>query len=195
MGDRALDGGDLNENAPNVVRLGGELYRVVPQPIARLTNRLPEVFEAIQSEGGELDTSNLADFFIGGGHRVLQLFIPNLMPVEQFQGDADQPETWADTPTFPEIKRAFEVAMAVNEFDLVKHLGKLMGPRLKALVQAQIAEFFLQNSLTSPSTSGESESTPSTPNGAVPGTAVESTDESSAEPANGASRSLAATPS
>ena len=131
-----------------VVRLGDAEYTVFPQRFGRIKKQLGSEFGDLS----DLAFESLADF-IGQGldraHRVLRVFIPDLMPVREFCGYATE-EAYNDPeadeaddvgPTFPEVVDAFDTVMKVNRFDLFKQLGNVVSPELiRAYLNQMVAE-------------------------------------------------------
>ena len=147
-----------------VVSLGEQTFTVYPQRFGRIKKNLGHEFASIT----DLAFESLADF-IGQGmeraHRVLQVFIPDLMPLHEFCGYAtveayEDPEAEEDDdvgPTFPEVVAAFDTVMKVNRFDLFKQLGNVVSPELiRAYLNQQVAESLsrTQTSESSSATSG-----------------------------------------
>lgn len=132
------------------VTLGEHTYGIKPQRIGRLADRLGERFNTlVDAELGGEGASQLA--VLGqGAHDILRVFIPNLMPVHEFLGYGSpqaleaggerDPET-DFSPTFPEIRNAFETAFRVNGFEVFGHLKALVGPELlQKMVAAKVSE-------------------------------------------------------
>ena len=78
--------------------------------------------------------------------------------------DAGDYDPEADrSPTMPEIRGALTEASTVNGFDVLLHLKALVDPQLvRGWMTAQLAEAILENSPSSPSANGTSDSTSST---------------------------------
>jgi hypothetical protein len=97
--------------------------------------------------------------------------VPNLekrIPEYEFRGygsreamDAGEYDEQADhSPTVPEIRAAFEVASAVNSFDIIRHVWAVVDPSLlRGVINAQVAEAISQTSPSLPSENGASVST------------------------------------
>lgn len=116
------------------VTLGDVEYDVVPQRIGWLRSRLGI---ALGSLGDlKLDSDNVIGALGSRVYGVLRVFIPDVMEEWEFHGfptkvawekDEYDPD-YDKSPTPSQIKDAFAAATKVNEIDLLKHLGKLIGP-------------------------------------------------------------------
>ncbi len=145
------------------VTLGGHEVDVYAQRHAYLTNRLQGFFQELMVSN--LDVKDAASIINLLGDRTYDLLITVLpqygkrCPRYEFAGycsqeahEAEDYDEKADqSPTFPEMVHAFEVAAEVNRFDVVKILGKAFDPKLlKNWVNSQLAEAILNESLTLP---------------------------------------------
>lgn len=154
-------------NAAEVV-LGDETYTVVPQRIGYLRSKLGVVLSGILD--AELRGDNVVDVLGDKLYGVLQVFIPDLMPEWEFHGfptreamDADEyNEEYDSSPSATQIKRAMQAVADVNEIDLLRHLGKLIGPDLiRGYLARAVADSMEANLPRSQPTNGESPGTPS----------------------------------
>jgi hypothetical protein len=157
------------------VTLGERSYAMLPQPIGYLRSQFGVALGNV--ENIDIDASNILNLLVERGYGLLKVFIPDLMPEWEFNGYATR-ESWEageydmeydKSPTTKQIRRAFTAAVELNEIDILKHLGKVIGPDLvKGLVvealQKSIAasekSAMLSAQSTQPSTP-ESSSTPS----------------------------------
>ena len=156
-----------------MVVLGDHQYHPVAQRFGRIKKNLGSEMAGLT----DLAFDGIGDF-IGQGleraHRVLQVFIPDLMPVWEFCGYASR-EAWEDPeqeeaddvgPTFPEVADAFSVVMKVNRFDLFKQLGNVVSPELiRAYLNQQVAENLGRTRSLESSSSTSGPDTPSTTSG------------------------------
>lgn len=118
------------------VELGDYEYAVVPQRIGYLRQQFGLALQGLDTQ--ELSTSSVMEFLGGRVYSVLRVFIPELMPEWEFLGyptrdaqEADEYDAEYDrSPSPTQIKLALARAAEVNEIDLLKHLGKLIGPEL-----------------------------------------------------------------
>jgi hypothetical protein len=154
-------------NSAEVV-LGDTSYVIVPQRIGYLRSRIGVVLMGIMDL--EVTGDNVVDALGSKVFGVLQVFIPDLMPEWEFQGFATReamekneynPE-YDKSPTPTQIKRALMSAAEVNEIDLLKHLGKLIGPDLiRSWLAGALADSMQENSPKLPPTNGASSGTTS----------------------------------
>jgi hypothetical protein len=159
---------------PETITLGAVEIDVLPQRHAYLSNRLGPAIQQAFNRGEGLTADGLIEFAAEGTYDVLCALIPKLsqrMPRWQFLGYGSQTaldageydEATDESPTLPEIREAFVVALRTNCIDeLGKLLGKVVDPQL---IRGQV-NLAVANSLASPSlpsTSGGSESTSSGP--------------------------------
>lgn len=156
---------DLNEQDGVNITLGDGKYAVVPQRIGYLRSKLGVAFGGLADM--DLRADNILDVLGTRAHAVLQVFIPDLMPEWEFAGyptkeameAGDYKEEYDKSPSPREIRRAFTVAAQVNEIDLLKHLGKLIGPEVIRSYLAGIVADSMTSSLESSSvTSGDTPS-------------------------------------
>jgi hypothetical protein len=153
------------------VTLGQHTYKVLPQKIGYLINRLgSRLQEALEAEIDGVDGAALVG---AKAHDVLSVFIPDLMPVHEFLGYASEEAMKAGeyseaTDTSPEplqIKDAFKAASDVNGGEVLGHLKALLGPVLTERAVAAVTEAARSTtsapSPTSPPTSGASDPTSS----------------------------------
>jgi hypothetical protein len=151
----------------NTVSLGGHTYEVVPQRIGRIKKRIGRQLSTL----ADLSGGNILDVGMERAHSIIEVFIPDLMPLHEWlsfssesaMNDPEAEEAEDLGPTWPEITTAFGVITRVNDFDLVKHLGKVINPEL---VRAYVSSFLFEqmDSLTAGTdgTTTDSSSTPST---------------------------------
>ncbi len=167
------------------VTLGSETYHVTDQPVTRVLRQLkqiPALGEAVfGTEGDELDFEGTILRMGDAVYEVVHTFIPNVMGKHRFHGFATKEEFEADSydpdsdaaknaPTLRQLIDVFEAAYEMNDLArLQKMVGKAahraMGPELTGLLQGWIVSFIstqLEQSRTSLSTSGDSQSESST---------------------------------
>jgi hypothetical protein len=156
--EQAADFGNAAE-----VELGDVTYMIVPQRIGYLRSRLGVVLAGLIDM--ELTGDNIADILGEKVYGVLSVFIPDLMPEWEFQGFATKEamtedqydEKYDKSPSPTQIRRALAAVAEVNEIDLLRHLGKLIGPDLiRSWVAGALADSMQANSPKQPLTSGES---------------------------------------
>jgi hypothetical protein len=159
-----------------IVTLGDHTYTIVPQRIGYLRSRLGTVFAGIVDL--EVSNANLLTVLGDKIYVLLQVFIPDLMPEWEFHGyptreameAEDYKEEYDHSPSPTEIREALTAGSAVNEIDLLKHLGKLIGPDLiRSWVAGAVADSMQATSQSSSLTSGESNGTPSPTSVPTPG--------------------------
>lgn len=154
----------------NRVELGGHSYVIVPQRVGRLKKllgrQLGDITEIATGEGDLLDVG------LEKAHSILGVFIPDLMPLHEFCGyssesafnDPEADESDDVGPSFPEIVAAYEVIVAVNRFDLFKHLGKLVSPTLlRSIIQQEVGRTLMTPGTTNGSASSSATPGPDTP--------------------------------
>ena len=148
--EQAADFGNAAE-----VTLGDVTYTIVPQRIGYL-----------RSQPGD----NLLDILGDKLYGVLKVFIPDLMSEWEFQGYATKEaldegkydEQYDKSPSATQVRRAFASVAEVNEIDLLRHLGKLIGPDLiRSWLAGALADSMQENLSKLPPTSGESVGTSS----------------------------------
>lgn len=164
---------------PQKVKLGAHECTVRPQKIGYLIHRLgPDLQDALVADL----TGEGAEVVGEKAHAILKVFVPDLMPVWEFLGfpskeaweAGDYDENLDCSPEPLQVKAAFKAASDVNGGEVLKHLKALLGmlaPELQqkatAFIVAKLAEESSPLSTTSvpsptsPSTSGESDSTSS----------------------------------
>ncbi len=182
------------------VKLGRHIYEVVPQSLPLLKRRLGKAFEEITSMQ-DVDASNIGAVLTGRAWDILKVFLPDLMPLYEWEGYASQAamegdlfdETLAATaPTGPQTKTAIQLCMKANGLDVWKTMGKLVDPTLlRAKVTAMLAESL---STSSPSGSSPRVPTPSTTS-SPPESPIEAITGPSAETASGSATTTSATES
>lgn len=169
-----------------LVALGDYSYEVVPQRIGRLKKHLGRTFGDIANLSFE-SVDGFVDELGDRAHRVLQVFIPDLMPLYEWLGyrsqdalDNDEEPEDDKGPTFPQIVSAFEVVMQANRFDLFSHLKAVVSPDLlRAQIAGALARTMDGQTMTSQSTSSiPGLDTPLT----TSGTSSPTSDESAASP-------------
>lgn len=157
---------------PEII-LGDVTVPVYPERHARLSRKLGPAFARALSRGEGISPDKLMVAAGDGAYDTLAALISNLekrMPRYRFMGyssqaayDAGEYDEDLDefSPSLPEIKEAFVVALRVNGLtDIGEALGKVIDSRL---VKAQINRM-IATSISSPNsqlTSGESTSTSS----------------------------------
>jgi hypothetical protein len=118
------------------VVLGDREYHVIPQRIGYLRSRFGVALAGIDTT--ELSSGSVVEFLGERVYAVLNVFIPDLMPKYEFLGfrteealEADEYEPVHDhSPSPTQVKAALLLGAEINEIDLLKHLGKLIGPEL-----------------------------------------------------------------
>jgi hypothetical protein len=118
------------------VTLGDREYHVIPQRIGYLRSRFGVALAGLDTT--ELSSGSVVEFLGERVYAVLNVFIPDLMPKYEFLGfrtqedlDADKYEPVHDhSPSPTQVKTALLLGAEINEIDLLKHLGKLIGPEL-----------------------------------------------------------------
>jgi hypothetical protein len=157
------------------VQLGEATYQVVPQRIGYLRSKLGVALGGLLDS--EVSTDNILDFLGDRAHAVLAVFIPDLMPAWEFAGyptreameAGEYQEEYDRSPSPRQIRAAFAAAAAVNEIDLLKHLGNLIGPDLiRSYLAGMVADSMSSASESLSATSG---GTPSMTSGATSPTA------------------------
>lgn len=126
----------VNLGASASITLGNHDYLVAPQRIGWLRSRFGVALQGLDTS--ELSQSNVMDFLLQRAHGVLQVFIPDLMPIYEFNGFATREAMVEDnydpeydkSPSATQVKEALLRCAELNEMDLLKHLGKLIGPDL-----------------------------------------------------------------
>jgi len=152
------------------LELGDYEYVLVPQRWGYLQAKLPKAASGLDN----LDPGDMNDLIGMLGRRayhVLKVFIPSLMPEYEFMGYPSQEkmdageydEAHDKSPDPGQVIDAFEAAAKVNRIDLVKHLGKLIGPELIRAWLAGILRQNLENRDTRLSEHSSAEPIPATP--------------------------------
>ena len=161
--EQAADFGNAAE-----VTLGDVTYTIVPQRIGYLRSQLGVVMSGLIDM--ELTGDNLLDILGDKLYGVLKVFIPDLMSEWEFQGYATKEaldegkydEQYDKSPSATQVRRAFASVAEVNEIDLLRHLGKLIGPDLiRSWLAGALADSMQENLSKLPPTSGESVGTSS----------------------------------
>jgi hypothetical protein len=156
------------------VTLGGVTVPVIPQRHAYLARQIGPAIQGVIARGEGLSVDALLDFAGEGVYDLLSALIPTLpkrMPRWQFLGFASADAMAADeydelldeSPTLPEIKTAFMVAIRVNGIDELAKLGKLIDPRL---LRSQVTSAIANAYTASPSLPPTNGGSPSTSSGA-----------------------------
>ena len=177
---------DMDEG--RLVRLGAYEYPIVPQRIGYLRSKLGVALGNLDQLG--LEGENIVDVLGDRAYGVLKVFVPGLMPEWEFMGFAtqeamdgnDYDEQYDKSPSLKEIKTAFLAAAEVNEIDLLKHLGKLIGPEV---IRGYIAGVLVDNLDTRRKTTSDSASSsaPTTPTpSTMSGTTLPTSDGLAASP-------------
>jgi hypothetical protein len=129
--EQAADFGNMAE-----VKLGDYDYVIVPQRIGYLRSQLGVVLKGVIDQ--DLSSDNIVDLLGEKLYGAMRVFIPDIMPEWEFHGyatkeamDEDKYEPQYDkSPSPTQVRRALTAASEVNEIDLLRHLGKLIGPDL-----------------------------------------------------------------
>lgn len=137
------------------IALGGHSYHVVPQRVGRLKKKLGhqlgDLTSVMTAEG------NILDAGLEKAHALLEVFIPDLMPLHEFCGyssesaynDPEAEEADDVGPSFPEIVVAYEKVIEVNRFDLFKHLGNVISPALiRSVIQQEVGRTMMAGGTT-----------------------------------------------
>lgn len=146
--------------APHVTAaLGGNDYILVPQKHTYLKRNLGTLFDSLSDTNID-GATGLMDIVGEKAYDVCRVFIPTLMSREEWEDDAT-------APTVPEIREAIEKGWRVNGLSGVGAVGKLLPmDLLKALLRRELTGWVASSATrslpTSPSTSGEPESTSGT---------------------------------
>lgn len=153
------------------ISMGDRRLPVVPQRHARLTHGFEALMKGLTDIDGDLSSPAAVIGVLGEkAYDALALLIPAVgdIPRHEFMGYATE-QAMADghydpeqdrSPDFAQIVGAFETAMRVSRFDVLRPLLKLVDPTLlSATVNAALAEQVEKSSLSttspsSPSTSG-----------------------------------------
>lgn len=155
------------------VTLGEATVPVYPQRHAYLTNKLGKWFAELTQSGDDVGSDDVMAWVMGNSYEVLSVLIPTLpkrMAKWEWDGygsaDAaaagDYDESQDKSPTVPQIIDAFNVAIEVNRFDIIKAVLKVVDPNLlRQWINAQLAERILTSSQNSLRASGESDQTSS----------------------------------
>lgn len=161
------------------VTLGSVTVPVVPQKHAYLRERLGPAFRAAFDGAENLTVDHVLEWAGDGVYTILCALIPALpsrMPAFVFAGyhsaeaqaAGEYDPALDESPSIPEIRNAVTLALKVNGIDELMSLGKgLIDPRLfRAILNQKLAEIAdsptpSTGSPTSPSLSGESDSTSS----------------------------------
>jgi hypothetical protein len=138
------------------VQLGTHQYEVKDQPLPYLRHELGAFFETLTA--AEVDASNVLEFLSGRAHEVLKVFIPDLMPLWEWNGyatahamEAGEYDAVAarNGPKPSEIRTAITVCMKVSGMDAYKVLGKIVDPTLlRAWVTRELTRFLSSTSLS-----------------------------------------------
>lgn len=131
------DGALALEQETMHVQLGGDTYEVVPQPMPYLNHVLGPVFTELSDV--DVEKEGVGAFITTNSYKLLQVFIPDLMPKHLWDGYRSEAEAEAGgppdfaharrvSPTGPQVRTAFKVVLKVNGMDLVTQLGKLVDP-------------------------------------------------------------------
>ena len=175
------------------VTLGEKQYVMLPQPIGHLRSQLGVALGNIDNI--ELDADNVLDMLTDKAYAVLKVFQPDLMPEYEFNGYATNEDFEAKkynreydkSPTPRQIKKAFKAAAELNEIDLLKHLGKILGPDLiRGLVGEALKRSIMDSEISSTSSAPNTESTPESSSTPSPtssdGSSTETTDSAGPRP-------------
>lgn len=149
------------------IKLGPREHRVVPQSIGRIERKLRPIIALFNAD----DPTSADPALI---HEVLQVFIPDVMPLHEFRGypsaeamekgEAGDPEA-DNSPTVPEVEDAIETIFTVNGGDrLARFFGRFVNEEvLKGTVSTALATWAASaGSPSLPSGNGDSASTTST---------------------------------
>jgi hypothetical protein len=150
------------------VTLGQHEYAMLPQPLGYLRSQLGLALGNL--ENIDIEANSVVGLLTERGYAILKVFIPEFMPEWEFNGFPTK-EAWQSnqydreydhSPTPKEIKKAFIAGAELNEIDLLKHLGKVIGPDLlKGLVVEALQKSMKESG--SSSTSSAPSTPPSTP--------------------------------
>lgn len=151
------------------VQLGTTAYEVIPQPVPFLKADLGEAFAALTANP-DLDVSNVGAAFTGGIHGVLKVFIPDLMPVHEWEGYGsaeamatgvlDRELARRLAPTGPQIKLALRVSLKVNGLDGYRALWAMVDPTTRQVLVSKVLRKFETFLESTPSASDSSPPVP-----------------------------------
>lgn len=144
------------------VTLGDREYHVVPQRIGYLRTQFGVALQGLDTAA--LSSGNVVEFLGERVYAVLSVFVPDIMPKYEFLGYSTQEALEADdynpdydrSPSASQIKTALLTGAEVNEIDLLKHLGKLIGPDIvRTWAQTVMLDSMKANLQTSVEPSGD----------------------------------------
>lgn len=167
----------VNGNSPRV-QLGEHDYPLYPQKIGYLENKLGRLVKGMAEQAVDGDTSSVVGWLGERTYDVLKVFVPKLMPLYEFRGYAseqameagDYDEDADKSPDWPQVVTAIEQAMAVNRFDLFKHLGKVVDQETRSALIAAAASRALSGASSATESSTTTPPTTSTDFGTTPPT-------------------------
>lgn len=157
------------------VKLGGDVYRVVPQKIGRIRRKLTEAFSLLDTAAGEDAGEVEIDDQL---YEALRVFIPDIAPKWRLLGyasaeamEADSYDEAADSsPTGPELIEALQAIYTVNGGErIARLLGNVISPELiRAWIRTEGLKTLSDRSSSSPSPRAGAPSTSSTPPSPMP---------------------------
>lgn len=160
--------GVIDPDEVREVTLGERDYVMLPQPLGYLRSQLGLALGNL--ENIDIEANSVVGLLTERGYAILKVFIPELMPEWEFNGYPTK-EAWQSnqydreydkSPTPKEIKKAFIAGAELNEIDLLKHLGKVIGPDLLKGLVVEALQKSMKESASS-STSSAPSTPPSTP--------------------------------
>lgn len=146
------------------VQLGDRTYEVVPQPLPLLKHDLAEKFEQLANMDVQ-GSRGIGDFLTGNLHSVLSAFIPDLMPLHEWEGYPSAAamekgvldrEYARKAPTGPQAKLALDVAMKANDLDVWRNLGDLLDPTTRRELVGAAVQTMMKGSPSTTSPNGSS---------------------------------------
>jgi hypothetical protein len=144
------------------VELGDYEYHVVAQRIGYLRSKFGVALSGLDT--ADLSSGNIIELLGDRVYAVLAVFIPDVMPKYEFLGYATEEALQADeynpdydhSPSATQVKDALMKGAEVNEIDLLKHLGKLIGPEImRTWAQTVMIDSMKASLQTSAGTSGD----------------------------------------
>lgn len=153
------------------IKLGEHMYTVVAQRHSYLQRALGPRFSSLADMSAS-DTSQIAGAATKGYHSLLSVFIPDLMPLYEWEGfpteEAFSTDDWHKeldhAPSIDQMVIAAEAVAEVNRLDLVKHIKELVGPNflraLRAKAEVELTKWLAEtgdsSSASSPPSNGAS---------------------------------------
>lgn len=166
------------DNAPSLsdqtewLQLGPNTYEVGAQPIPIVKHALADYFARLTAS--DIDVENFLEFATGKAHELLSIFIPDLMPLYEWEGylsadamargEFDPDVARRVAPDGQQVHHALVVCFKVNKLDIHKLLGKIVDPTvLREWVTRQVRDYLSRTSLSELSEPAPTPSTISSP--------------------------------